>query len=390
VPILVVAAVALTLATLALATLWRVGLAIRRRPAPGFWKRTFKWHAMVFAFHLLVTAPLVLALLVARAVGTRGDESAYVGPRVAEDGRWAPQTRASLAAEMAGTEEVSAPVEAAAASHAVSLVARDGVTLRGFLVPAPATPGASGPRFLALLVHGLYRGALEIETPGAMFHDLGGEVLLLELRNHGGSGRARSTFGRDEALDVVAAADFLQARPEAAGRPLVLFGVSLGTAAVALAAPRLPELGGLVLDAPMDDLAATARRALGGGRRWQAIREPWASVILFFFRSVGRVPVDQVRPREALARLSPDVDVLFIGAGHDDRMPPDSVRALFEALPTPADRKELWIEPEATHGKVWVKSPEEYRRRLARFCEKVIEHRSREAGGARTPGPGRS
>jgi pimeloyl-ACP methyl ester carboxylesterase len=123
----------------------------------------------------------------------------------------------------------------------------------------------------------------------------------------------------------------------------------------------------------MDDLMATARRELATGGFWRSIRDPWASVVLFFARSVGRVPLDQVKPRDSLARLSPRVAVLFIGAGRDDRMPPDTVRALFESLPTASDRKDLWIEPEATHGKVWVKAPDEYRQRLARLIEKVTD-----------------
>jgi hypothetical protein len=61
--------------------------------------------------------------------------------------------------------------------------------------------------------------------------------------------------------------------------------------------------------------------------------------------------------------------VLLVGAGRDRRMPPDIVRALFESLPTPEARKRLWIEPEATHGKVWVSSPDEYRRQLAWLCD---------------------
>jgi hypothetical protein len=52
-------------------------------------------------------------------------------------------------------------------------------------------------------------------------------------------------------------------------------------------------------------------------------------------------------------------------------MSPESVRALFESLPTAADRKDLWIEPEAAHGKVWVKAPDEYRRRLALLGDRV-------------------
>ncbi len=375
---LLVPATVFTLVTLLLVVLVRIGFRLFRRPVkPGFWPRTFKRHGYLFVFHLFIGVPIVLAYLLTRPPGTRRDEARYEGPRLAEDGTWLLQTRDSLAAEKAGKAEVAPAVQAAASARTVSLVARDGVKLRAFLVPPPTEE----PRFVAVLVHGLYRGAMELETVGAMFRDLGGEVLLLELRNHGGSAKARLTFGRDEALDVLAAAAFLEARPEARGRPLVVFAVSLGTAAAALAAPRIPSLDGLVLDAPMDDLAATARRELKSGGFWADIREPWASTILFFAQYPFGVPVGEVKPREALARLPPGVAVLFIVAGRDERMPPETVRALFESLPTAPDRKVLWIEPEASHGKVWVKAPEEYRRRLGELCGRVVE------GAAPPPAP---
>lgn len=369
---LLIPAAALTLVTLVLAVLWRLGLALlRRRPAPRYWRRAFTWHAGLFALHLFVTVPLVFGILPSRAVGTRGDERAYAGPRIAADGTWLVQTREGLAAERLGKATVDAVIAGAAARRAVTLTARDGVKLRAFLVPPSAPASDGGPRFVAVLVHGLFRGALEIETPGAMLRELGGEVLLLELRNHGDSGRARPTFGRDESLDVLAAAEFLRARPEASSRPLLLYAVSLGTAAAALAAPEITDLAGIVLDAPMDDLRATALRELASGGIAQSIRDPWASTILWSAQRLAGIPISEVKPRDALARLPPNVDVLFIGAGNDDRMTPDSVRALFGALPTAPDRKELWIEPKATHGKVWIAAPDEYRRRLARFCERL-------------------
>jgi dienelactone hydrolase len=365
-------AAVLTLATLLIVALWRLVLAFRRRPAPRYWRRTFAWHLGLFAFHLFVTAPLGIGYLASRFVGTRDDEAGYQGPRIGADGAWQMQTRKTLASErQVAAEGAVAP---AGASSAMWLTASDGVKLRSFLVPPRPEGGAgSRPRFVAVLVHGLYRGALEIETPGTMLRDLGGEVLLLELRNHGGSGRSKPTFGLDESLDVRAAVEFLRARPEAEGRPLVIYAISMGTAAAALAAPQTPDLAGLVLDAPMDDLAATTDRMLGGGEG--GIPQPWRSTLVWSAEHLGRIPFDRVKPRDALARLSPDVAVLFVGAGKDDRMPADSVRALFDALPTRADRKELWIEPEATHGKVWVAAPDEYRRRLARFMDRVAPGR---------------
>jgi hypothetical protein len=98
-----VPATAFTLVTLLLATLWWLGLTLlKRRPASGFWSRTFKRHGYLFLFHLFVSAPLFLAILFSRWVGTRGDEARYAGPRIADDGTWTLQTRERLAAERTG------------------------------------------------------------------------------------------------------------------------------------------------------------------------------------------------------------------------------------------------------------------------------------------------
>jgi len=370
--ILLIAAFVLTLATFILAALWRGVLALARRPAPRFWRRTLKAHGLLFLVHLFVTVPVILGLLFSRYVGTRGDEAGYRGPRIAADGTWQLQTREGLRAERDGKASVDPALVAAAESHAVALTARDGVKLRAFLVaPASAATGKA-PRFDAVLVHGLYRGAMELETPGAMLRDLGGQVLLVELRNHGGSAHAKPTYGRDEALDVLAAVDFLRARPDGRGRPFLVYAVSIGTAAAALAAPRVEALDALVLDAPMDDLAATARRELKRGSAWDSIVEPWASTTLLAAQYAFGVPIDQVKPAKALAQLSPKVSVLLIGAGKDERMPPASVRALFDALPTPPERKQLWIDESATHGKVFVTAADEYRRRLAAFLDQAL------------------
>jgi hypothetical protein len=368
---ILVAATIVTFATLLTAALWRLVLALRRRSAPGYWRRTFSWHAAVFALHVFVTVPLAFGVLLSRTRETRADERGYTGPRLAPDGTWLLQTRETLRAEAAGESHVEPEVIREAAGRAVSFTARDGVALRGFLVPPGSRDDGTNPRFIAVLVHGMHRGSLEIEAPGDMLRKLGGEVLLLEMRNHGGSGKAPQTWGRGESLDVLAAVDYLRSRAGASDLPLVLFAVSGGTPAVAFAAPQIPSLGGLVLDAPIDDLGARAREVLGNGGFWQAFREPWISTTLFFTRHVGGLHVDAVKPVEALKRLPPEVAVLVIGAGRDWKIPPDSVRRVYEALPQSPDRKQLWIESEATHGKVWVHAPEEYARRLARLCRKV-------------------
>lgn len=353
--LILIGAAGFTLLTLLPAIAW---LAWRRR---GGWRRLFKWHAALVVVHLLATVPVALAFAGRAMVGTRSDERDYAGPRIAADGTWELQSRATLA--QADPAADGAKAGGARSPFAVEVRSRDGTPLRGFLVP----PASGAPRFSAVLVHGLFRGALELEPVGAMLREQGGEVLLLELRCHGGSGRAAFSYGRDEADDVLAAVAWLRARPDVPRRPLLLFAVSIGTAPAALAAPRIEALGGLVLDAPIDELRATTERTLGvvEGRRG-VVPQPWRALFLLAAEWCGTMPFADVVPIRAIEQLSPEVPVLLIGAGQDTQMPPAAVERFFAALPTRADRKQLWIQPTATHGRVWSTDPATYREKLAR------------------------
>lgn len=362
--VFVVAAGALALATLVPGVAWLAVQAWRRRVRARAWRRLLVSHVVLFGVHLVVSVPLALAFLGPWWVHTRGDERAYAGPRIDEDGKWRVQEPKSLGREPEAGGEPARATAAARSRYEVAVAARDGARLRGFLVP----PVGGEPAFSAVLVHGLFRGALELEPVGSMLRDLGGEVLLLELRRHGGSERRRFTYGRDEADDVLGGVDFLRARPGAGERPLVLFAVSIGTAAAAIAAPRIERLDALILDAPIDDLRATAERLLAtGDGRGGSLPQPLRGVLLGGAQLFGTIPFDDVVPRHAIAALSPTVPILMIGAGQDARVPPDAVRAYFDSLPTEPAKKQLWIVDEAKHGHVWLVDPEGYRRQLRDF-----------------------
>ena len=219
------------------------------------------------------------------------------------------------------------------------------------------------------MVHGLFRGALELEPVARMFHDLGAEVLMLELRNHGASARAPATYGLKESEDVLAAARFMQRRPSSdRAPPLVLFGVSLGTAAVALAAPKLEDLAGLVLDAPMTDVRGAARRVLSSG---PGMPGPLASAVVWFIEAWSGFSMDDIHVARELSKLPEDVHVLVIGAGRDRRCPPAVVREVFDSLRATEDHKHLWILEQARHGRVWEQDAGAYRQQLRSLLARI-------------------
>jgi pimeloyl-ACP methyl ester carboxylesterase len=329
--------------------------------APRWVRRALLWGALSVPFHAVVIVPAGLAYLVTGRVGTRSSERDYDGPWIRSDGVWEMRGRA-------GPQHAEPRPE-----RQVALRSADGTPLRAFVIEPR---GGDTPVATAILVHGLFRGAQELEPVGDMFRDAGCEVVLLEYRNHGGSGRATPTFGIREAEDVLAAVDFVRARGvAAAARPLILFGVSLGTAAVGLAAPRVRDLGGVVVDAPLSNAFATAERLLAGsGRRPPGFQFPWpfGAMLLHWIGVFTGQDLASIQPGDALRQLGADVPVLVIGGGLDGRMPPDEVTALYESLPKAGSRKELWILPDADHGDVWKEDPEGYRQRLRAFVARVV------------------
>jgi alpha-beta hydrolase superfamily lysophospholipase len=342
---------------------WLLG----RRPR-GYARKVLWAHAVLIPVYAFVVLPGFFGWFGVRNAHTRGDEAAYAGPLFTQDGGWRLQSRESLAAERAAR---AGEPGGAASPYEVWITAEDGVRLRGFLVP-PLGPQQAPT---AVVAHGLFRGALEIERVGAMFRELGSEVLLLELRSHGRSGRGLLGFGAFEERDVRAAVAFLRARPGRADDRVVLFGVSLGAQAVLLAAPRLKGLAALCIDAPMDDALSTGRRMLNlpprQGHRRLALPQPFRSLVLLAAELWAGLDLAAVRPIDAARRLPADLPVLVVGGGDDQRMPPEVVRAVYEALPMQEPTKRLWIREGSDHGAVFVDDPAGYRERLSELIERA-------------------
>lgn len=366
------AAALFTLATLLPAALVGLGLWWWRRRTRGFWRGVAWTHAGLFVLHLFVVFPLALGWFGANLIGTRHDERGYAGPRIDAAGRLVLQDRESLRREREAVDPGGdAEVDLAVAARTFRIASSDGVTVRAFRLEPRREP----PVAAAVLVHGLFRSALELEVVAGMFRDLGCECWLVELRNHGGSDRAPFGGGRRESDDVVAAVEFVRARTGRQSTPIVLYGVSLGSIAVAYALPRLDGIAGVVLDSPIEDLHAAAHRMLsfdraGDRRRRFHLYEPWRSATLRALGLFCGFRVEDVVPSAVLATLPTDLPMLLIASEQDDRAPPEAVEAMFHALPMHAELRELWIVPGAGHGDACHHAPDAYRERLARLLER--------------------
>jgi pimeloyl-ACP methyl ester carboxylesterase len=227
----------------------------------------------------------------------------------------------------------------------VSFNAADGVTLKGWWVPA------SEPRGTVILVHGLNRSRLEMVRKVPFVHKQGWNALLFDLRHHGDSGGDVSSFGFFEKGDVHAAIALARGRSPG---PVVLWGVSLGAASATLAAAEDPQVAGLVCDSTYRSLRDTASHHLGlfrNFRWWFRIVPTWpvANEAVFWAGRRGGFDPDAVDIRAAAAHLS-GRPCLFVANSGDRRMPKEIA---FELKAAAGPQAKVLVVPGQSHGEAY-------------------------------------
>ncbi len=198
--------------------------------------------------------------------------------------------------------------------------------------------------------------------PARLFHDLGYTALLVDFRGVGDSTGAQTTLGVREAEDVARATDY--ARQTWPDQPLILFGVSMGSAAILRAvAVEGVRADALILESPFDRLASTV------GNRIRAFGLPATpgTELLVFWGSVqigangfAHNPTDYAR-----AVSSP---TLILHGERDPRVTLDQVTTLHAAFP---DRATLVHIPGAEHESLATAAPENWRTAVAAFLSAI-------------------
>ena len=203
----------------------------------------------------------------------------------------------------------------------VALRGGGGTALAGLWFENPARRGA------VLLVHGIGAEKSQFLPSVDALYRRGWHVLTYDQRNHGESGGQTTTLGLAEAEDLERAWEVLLERTRGQHIPRVLFGVSMGGAAVGLALPRVRDVDGVVLDSTFADIGHVAVRILPLG--------PLTGPALAVARAVA-LPVTgrralNVVPVEAARRAPAGVDVLILHALADPLIPFTEAEALRDA-----------------------------------------------------------
>jgi pimeloyl-ACP methyl ester carboxylesterase len=260
-------------------------------------------------------------------------------------------------------QQTETPKDFGADFKPVEFETEDGVTIRGWLLPAREGKAT------IIFSHGLFRSRRELLERAVDLWRLGYGALLYDSRNHGESGPSRTGLGYLERLDAKAAVNYLREK-EANPGPVVLFGISMGASAALLAASETPEVAAVIADSSFLSFRDTTDHHINLFLGLPAF--PLANEVRAFIEWRAGFDGDDLSPVDAVGRLG-NRPVLFIAAANDKRMPPDIARKLHDASSSPL-RDLLIVEGPGSdvHGHAYQTDRRLYIDRVSRFLESAL------------------
>lgn len=229
-----------------------------------------------------------------------------------------------------------------------------------FVPPKSEVDGA-----VIILVHGFGADRSRMLEEAAVFHEAGYGLLLLDLRNHGQSDGAVTTWGGVEAADVIAAAAYLQGRPEVNPDRIGALGKSMGGAAVLRAAAREP---GIKVVAAMSTYSTFVDNLPSIATKMGGVPETFSGLVLRFMEREAGYFLTDVNGLEDVAAISPR-PLLFVHGEQDLLVAPSHSQALYDAASEP---KQLTLVPGAGHTDILATNPDLFRQDVVGFFDAYL------------------
>jgi uncharacterized protein len=227
--------------------------------------------------------------------------------------------------------------------------------LAAWHIPRTNAPGR------VVLYHGYGASKARLLPEARILHDLGYACFLVDFRGNGGSDGRRTSIGYHEAEDVRRSVEYVRRRWPS--EPVILFGHSMGAAAVLLALSRnLIQADAVVLECPFDRLLSTvqARFSESGLPAF-----PAAQLLVFWggvqhgYNAFSHNPVEYARAVRC--------PTLLLHGKQDSHVSCAQVEAIYRNL---AGEKQLRLFDDIGHESIAAVRPAEWKECVAHFLHR--------------------
>ncbi len=235
----------------------------------------------------------------------------------------------------------------------VVVATKDGVSIAGWFIPAPAT---QKPALVILHGYPAEKGDM-LSIASSLQPEF--NIFLIDFRYFGKSGGSFTTLGTKERLDLEAAIDFLELR---GFKRVGVLGFSFGGATAILQAAYDPRIAAVVSYASFADLTLLGKDAYS---HLPVIREALVPLMKFWARLLWNVD-SAFSPKEATKNLS--TPILIIHTKKDKQISFRHAELLRDAL-THNKQAEFYFPETGLHGEL----PADFDERVKSFFEKYIK-----------------
>lgn len=239
----------------------------------------------------------------------------------------------------------------------------DGLILHAHLLAA-----AGDSRRWAVCIHGYADSAESMGVYARHYLDRGWNVLLPDLRGHGGSQGDYVGFGWDDRLDIVAWISWILRRNARA--EVVLHGVSMGaaTALITAGGPLPANVRGVVSDCSYTTAVDIMRHVYQERKGHRAPSGPALSALRSAARR--RAGYDPIKADALAAVRRSRTPTLFIHGVADALVPAAMMADLYENARCP--KEFLWV-PRAGHARCVIQDPELYWSTVDDFLDRLLD-----------------
>jgi alpha-beta hydrolase superfamily lysophospholipase len=230
----------------------------------------------------------------------------------------------------------------------------DDIPLEAWRIPASPSRGT------VVLFHGHADCKASLLAPARALRELGWTTFLVDFHGSGGSGGNDTSIGFHEATDVVRSLDYVAGLADHG--PIVLFGTSMGAAAV-LHAARLfsTQPAGIVLECPFDRFSRTVERRF---EQMGVPRFPAEPLLLFWGGRVEGFDPLAFNPVDDAADVR--VPTLLLHGDRDAFITVEEARSIVARLGGPST---LHVLQGVGHESFVIARPDEWRETLRTFLD---------------------
>jgi dipeptidyl aminopeptidase/acylaminoacyl peptidase len=252
--------------------------------------------------------------------------------------------------------------------ESVSFSTSDGLTLRGWFIPAATVLGeglqqgemAWNTCATILVGHGYPFDKANILRHALFLHPRF-HLLVFDFRYFGESEGSYTTAGLLETRDVQAAVDYVKSRSDVNPERIGALGFSMSASAFILT--RHPDVKAIVADSPyaaLEGLIARQFFFLPGFTKW-----PLVAMTKLYARILLGVRVSDAAPADVVRDLN--TPLLLIHGDADSQVPIEHSQTIYAQADH--DKTTLWIVPGADHGFAHGLEGPRYEVRVRQFFE---------------------